>query len=79
MAISNLLFRYDCVVVPELGILAHKIPAKVQESKNAFYPPSSDYHSTTQLQTNDGVLANHISEIEQIYENATKIVNIVTS
>ena len=70
--ISNLLYRYDCVVVPEFGaFLAHKIPAKVQESKNAFYPPSKRLSFNAQLQTNDGVLANHISEIEEIsYENA---------
>ena len=62
--ISNLLYRYDCVVVPEFGaFLAHKIPAKIQENKNSFYPPSKRLSFNAQLQINDGVLANHISEI----------------
>lgn len=80
--ISNLLYRYNCVVVPEFGaFLAHKIPAKVQESTNSFYPPSKRLSFNAQLQSNDGVLANHISEIEQIsYENALeKIAKQVTT
>jgi hypothetical protein len=70
--VSNLLYRYECVVVPDFGaFLAHKIPAEIQENTNSFYPPKKQLSFNVQLQSNDGVLANHISEIEQIsYENA---------
>lgn len=70
--ISNLLYRYDCVVVPDFGaFLAHKISAEVHENTNSFYPPKKRLSFNAQLQSNDGVLANHISEIEDIsYENA---------
>ena len=38
--ISDLLYRYECVTVPEFGaFLTQRVSAKVHESTNAFYPP----------------------------------------
>ena len=38
--ISDLLYRYDCVTVPEFGaFLTHRVSAKIHESTHAFYPP----------------------------------------
>ncbi len=38
--ISDLLYRYECVVVPEFGaFLTQRESAKIHESTNAFYPP----------------------------------------
>lgn len=70
--ISNLLYRYECVVVPGFGaFLTHKIPASIHQPSNTFYPPKKRLSFNGQLQSNDGVLANHIAESEQIsYENA---------
>lgn len=70
--ISDLLFRYECVVVPDLGaFLAHKVPAEIHQDSNTFYPPKKRLSFNVQLQSNDGVLANYIAESEQIsYENA---------
>jgi len=72
--ISDLLYRYECVTVPNFGaFLTHAISAKVNETNNAFYPPKKVVSFNEQLQNNDGLLANYIAEIEKIpYETAVK-------
>lgn len=65
--ISDLLYRYDCVTVPEFGaFLTHRISAKVHESTHTFYPPKKVLSFNEQLQQNDGLLANYIAEVEKI-------------
>ena len=75
--ISELLFRYDCVTVPNLGsFLAEKISANIDKNTGEFTPPSKRISFNSQLKNNDGVLANHISEIERIsYEDALLKIN----
>lgn len=72
--ISDLLYRYDCVIVPELGaFLTNRVSAKVHETTHAFYPPKKVLSFNEQLQANDGLLANYIAEVEKIpYTNALK-------
>ncbi len=72
--ISDLLYRYECVTVPNFGaFLTHAISANVNETTNAFYPPKKVVSFNEQLQNNDGLLANYIAEIEKIpYETAVK-------
>ncbi|MEY8849412.1 SPOR domain-containing protein [Psychroserpens sp. XS_ASV72] len=72
--ISDLLYRYDCVIVPELGaFLTNRVSAKVHETTHAFYPPKKVLSFNEQLQVNDGLLANYIAEVEKIpYTNALK-------
>lgn len=70
--ISELLFRYDCVVVPGFGaFLSERVSAKIDKSSGGFFPPCKRISFNTQLKSNDGLLANHISLVEEItYENA---------
>ncbi len=72
--ISDLLYRYECVTVPNFGaFLTEPISAKVHESTNAFYPPKKVVSFNEQIQRNDGLLANYVAGIEQIpYETAVK-------
>jgi len=64
--ISDLLYRYDCVTVPELGaFLTNRVSAKVHESTHTFYPPKKLLSFNEQLQNNDGLLANYIAEVEK--------------
>ena len=72
--ISDLLYRYECVTVPNFGaFLTQPISAKVHESVNAFYPPKKVVSFNEQLQNNDGLLISYIAEIEKIpYETAVK-------
>lgn len=65
--ISDLLYRYDCVTIPELGaFLTHKVSAKIHESTHTFYPPKKVLSFNEQLQNNDGLIGNYIAEAEKI-------------
>lgn len=72
--ISDLLYRYECVIVPDFGaFLTQSVSAKIGENNNTFYPPKKTLSFNEQLKSNDGLLANYIAEIEKIpYEIATK-------
>ena len=72
--ISDLLYRYECVTIPEFGaFLTHTLSAKIQEESHTFYPPKKVVSFNEQLQNNDGLLANYIAEVEKIpYEFAVK-------
>ncbi|MDG1713964.1 SPOR domain-containing protein [Lacinutrix sp.] len=72
--ISDLLYRYECVTVPEFGaFLSQRVSATVHESTNAFYPPKKQLLFNEQIQNNDGLLARYIADVEKIqYETATE-------
>lgn len=72
--ISDLLYRYDCVTIPEFGaFLSNRVSAKVHDSTNSFYPPKKVLSFNEQLQDNDGLLASYIADIEKIpYEVAVQ-------
>ena len=75
--ISDLLYRYDCVTIPEFGaFLTHRVSAKVHETTHSFYPPKKVLSFNEQLQHNDGLLTSYIAEIEKIpYEAALQKIN----
>lgn len=63
--INDLLFRYECVIIPGFGaFLTQYHSAKVDESTNTFTPPRKLVSFNRQLQTNDGLLANYIATVE---------------
>jgi len=70
--IESLLYRYECVVIPEFGaFLTQRQPARIDEEINEFYPPSKTISFNRQLKVNDGLLANHIAQAEEIsYEQS---------
>ena len=72
--ISDLLYRYDCVTIPEFGaFLTKRVSAKVHETTNSFYPPKKVVSFNEQLQHNDGLLSSYIAEVEKIpYEAAVQ-------
>lgn len=72
--IGDLLYRYECVTVPDFGaFLTQAISARLNESNNAFYPPRKVVSFNEQLQNNDGLLARYVADIEKIpYETAVK-------
>lgn len=75
--ISELLYRYECVTVPEFGaFLSHQIPAKLDTTSQVLYPPSKRLSFNRQLSKNDGLLCNYISQAEEIsYPDALKKVH----
>lgn len=72
--ISQLLFQYDCVIVPNLGgFVANYKPAFIQPIKNTFHPPSKGISFNKNLKNNDGLLVNAVSkQLGVSYEEATK-------
>jgi cell division septation protein DedD len=61
-AISSLLYRHDCVIVPEFGgFVANKIPASLNSRLNLIVPPSKQITFNRNLTHNDGLLINRIS------------------
>ena len=65
--ISDLLYRYECVTIPEFGsFLTQCVSAKIHQSTNAFYPPKKVLSFNEQIQTSDGLLARYIADVEKI-------------
>ena len=75
--ISDLLFEYDCVIVPEFGgFISNYAPARIHPTQYLFTAPSKRIGFNLHLKNNDGLLANHIKGCEKItYDNANKIIN----
>jgi hypothetical protein len=72
--ISDLLYRYECVTIPEFGaFLTQPVSATIDQANNTFYPPKKAVSFNEQIQTNDGLLANYIADVEKIpFEIANK-------
>ncbi len=65
--ISELLYQYDCVVVPGLGgFVANYKSATIQSIQNTFSPPSKSISFNKNLNANDGLLANLIAQKEGV-------------
>ena len=65
--ISDLLYRYECVIVPEFGgFITNVTSAKMNIFTHAFSPPSKQITFNSHLKNNDGLLANYIASVEKI-------------
>lgn len=65
--ISDLLYRYECVTVPDFGaFLTQPVSATVHATTNSFYPPKKIVSFNEQIQKNDGLLAHYIADVEKI-------------
>src|SRR5690554_867953 len=61
--ITQLLYRYSCVTVPEFGSFLTEIrPSKLQPNSYMFYPPKKEVSFNALLKKNDGLLIHHISQ-----------------
>ena len=65
--ISDLLYRYECVIVPGFGgFVSNTISATVNNFTHTFNPPTKKLSFNSQLNNNDGLLANYIAASENI-------------
>lgn len=65
--ISDLLYRYECVIVPNFGgFVTNEISAKVNHFTHTFYPPFKQLTFNSQLQNNDGLLVNYVASAKKI-------------
>ncbi len=65
--IGDLLYDYECVVIPGLGgFLTNDKPASIQPNTHHFRPPYKQVMFNAYLKTNDGLLVNYIAREEGI-------------
>ncbi|QTE21526.1 SPOR domain-containing protein [Polaribacter cellanae] len=76
--INDLLYRYDCVIVPDFGgFVTNRIGAKLNENTHTFYPPTKQITFNNHLKHNDGLLANYIASTENIsFEKASTAISL---
>lgn len=72
--ISDLLYRYDCVIVPNFGgFVANAKSAQVKN--NVFTPPFKQISFNSLLLENDGLLANYIASCDKMpYKTAVNYI-----
>ena len=64
--INDLLYRYECVIIPGFGaLLTQYQSAQIDPETHTFSPPGKTLSFNRQLQTNDGLLANYVASIEK--------------
>lgn len=78
--ITELLYRYNCVVVPDFGaFLTHIKPAIINEATHLFSPPTKLVSFNVQLISNDGLLVSYMADAEKMsYEDMQKRVTTVS-
>lgn len=76
--INDLLYRYDCVIVPGFGgFITNRIGAKVNKFTHTFTPPTKQVTFNNLLKHNDGLLANYIASSENIsFEKASSAISL---
>lgn len=76
--INDLLYRYNCVIVPDFGgFITNKKGATIDKNTHTFYPPSKQITFNNHLKVSDGLLANYIASCENIsFEKATTAISL---
>jgi nucleoid DNA-binding protein len=68
--IKELLHEHDCVIVPGLGgFVGNREPARIDQVSHVITPPSKRIIFNQNLKTNDGLLANKVSQSWQVNYN----------
>ena len=74
--IKELLFKHDCVIIPNFGgLVSNPVSSKINTVSGTIFPPSKLIVFNKNLSINDGLLINHISKKEKISVDDSK--NIV--
>lgn len=71
--ISDLLYRYECVIVPDFGgFITSEYGSRINYNNHHFYPPYKKLGFNAYLKNSDGLLVNYIASVDQIsFEEAT--------
>ena len=65
--ISDLLYRYECVIVPDFGgFVMNTKSAIISPYSKTFYPPHKLITFNSHLKNNDGLLANYIASVDKV-------------
>ncbi len=76
--ISDLLYRYECVIVPNFGgFIANNKSAKIDVTNQTLQPPYKQISFNSHLKNNDGLLANYIASVDKIlYKCAVNFIQL---
>jgi hypothetical protein len=67
LSVGRLLFRHDCVIIPDFGgFIANYKAADFKSDSHIFLPPAKHIVFNSTLNSNDGLLVNYISITENI-------------
>jgi hypothetical protein len=77
-SISQLLYRYDCVIIPGFGGFVTQFKsAAIDRQAHSIYPPSKEVSFNSMLVKNDGVLVNFVAEDQDLsYSSAQNLIDI---
>jgi len=65
--ISDLLYRYECVIIPDFGgFVTNTKSARIGTNSKEFYPPTKVLTFNNHLKNNDGLLANYIASVDKM-------------
>ena len=65
--ISDLLYRYECVIIPQFGgFVTNERSALIDRKRETIHPPYKQLTFNNHLKNNDGLLANYISSVDKI-------------
>jgi cell division septation protein DedD len=71
--IGDLIFDYECVVIPGLGgFISTEKSAVINVNTNQFAPPSKEIHFNVHLKANDGLLISYVARNEGISFKSAK-------
>lgn len=75
-SIGELLFHYDCVIIPEFGgFVTNYKAAHLDKRLHLFHPPSKEVSFNKNLVRNDGLLANYLSGFKNCtFEEANQFI-----
>lgn len=75
--VGELLFDYECVVIPGLGgFIAEDKPVSLNKLTDRFTPPFRKIHFNIHLRANDGLLVNYVAQKENLgYKTAKQRVD----
>lgn len=74
--IVDLLYRYECVIIPEFGgFVTNTRSAIISSYSKTFYPPHKVITFNSHLRNNDGLLANYIASVDKMpFEHAMNFI-----
>ena len=78
--IEDLLYRNECVVIPNFGAFITSVNSANLNNEGVFTPPSKSISFNKKIKKNDGVLANYIAELNDIsFDEAMKLIKLNVS
>ena len=78
--IEDLLYRNECVVIPNFGAFITSTNSTNINSEGIFTPPFKSISFNKKIKKNDGVLANYIAELNDIsFDEAMKLIKLNVS